>query len=252
METKKFNSVATVPNMGADQYVILTDGSGNTTKISLASLKKSLLEKIDLNMISDGAFIMYHGKSDDYPRMVKPEAWPSLQSGGTVAEGVVIVEGGKILVVAPTESSESLLWSSEAIAAGGKTTSDRETALYDWTGRDSTTAQISHAECNTETYAPGYCANYSRVNSNGKGLTAGKWWLPSLGELMCIYANKRKINYALGFIQGATPLSDSWYWSSTESSAANAWTLYLSGGLAGNTTKASYYGHVRAVSAFYH
>ena len=116
--------------------------------------------------------------------------------------------------------------------------------------RASTAAQIKHAECNTASYAPGFCAKYSRTNANGKGLTAGMWWLPSLGELFCIYANMRKINYALSLINGATQLAETWYWSSTESSATTAWYLYLSDGGAGGITKAAYKSRVRPVSAF--
>ena len=67
---------------------------------------------------------------------------------------------------------------------------------------------------------------------------------------MMIYANMRKINYALSLIEGATQLAETWYWSSTEYSAANAWYLYLPNGLADYTTKATGQGRVRAVSAF--
>ena len=96
----------------------------------------------------------------------------------------------------------------------------------------------------------GFCASYERVNANGQGLTAGKWWLPSLGELMMIYANMRKINYALSLINGATQLAETWYWSSTEYSATYAWILFLFDGYAGGYTKATYQGRVRPVSAF--
>ena len=211
--------------------------------------EKGLLKAgVDLNSMNDGVFIMFHRKSDDYPLAVKPDKWTSYQNSGEIAEGVMIVEGGKILVVAPTEAT--LYWSSAAVSAGGKTTTDRETALNDWTGKTSTAAQITHNECKTESYAPGFCASYERVNANGQGLTAGKWWLPSLGELMMIYANMRKINYALSLINGATQLAETWYWSSTEYSAAGAWFLGLYDGSASNTTKAANQGRVRPVSAF--
>ena len=211
--------------------------------------EKGLLKAgIDLNAMYDGVFIMFHRKSDDYPLAVKPDMWASYQNSGEIAEGVMVVEGGKILVVAPTEAT--LYWSSAAVSAGGKTTTDRETALNDWTGKTSTAAQITHNECKTESYAPGFCASYSRTNANGKGLTAGRWWLPSLGELMMIYANMRKINYALSLINGATQLAETWYWSSTESSAAGAWYLGLTNGNASDTTKAASQARVRPVSAF--
>lgn len=247
-KTKTLAAVTTVTDVTTSQYIPLTDASGNTTKVSLANLKASLLAGIDLNSINDGVFIMFHRNSDNYPLMVKPHKWASYQNSGEIAEGVVVVEGGKILVVAPTETS--LCWSSAAVSGGGKTTTDRLTALDDWTGKASTAAQITHDECSSASYAPGYCAQYSRVNANGKGLTAGRWWLPSLGELMMIYANMRKINYALSLIEGATQLAETWYWSSTESSATYAWRLGLNDGSAFNSAKAANQGRVRAVSAF--
>ena len=247
-KTKTLNSVTTVTTMSTSQYIPLTDGSGNVTKITLANLKASLLGGLNLNAMNDGVFIMFHRKSDNYPLAVKPDKWTSYQNSGEIAEGVMVVEGGKILVVAPTEAT--LYWSSAAVSAGGKTTSDRLTALDDWAGKTSTAAQITHNECKTESYAPGFCASYSRTNANGKGLTAGRWWLPSLGELMMIYANMRKINYALSLINGATQLAETAYWSSTEYSATNAWYLSLSNGNAGNSTKAANQYRVRPVSAF--
>lgn len=247
-KTKTLGAVTTVTSMNTSQYIPLTDGSGNVTKITLANLKASLLGGLNLNAMNDGVFIMFHRKSDNYPLAVKPDKWASYQNSGEIAEGVMIVEGGKILVVAPTEAT--LYWSSAAVSAGGKTTTDRETALNDWTGKTSTAAQITHNECKTESYAPGFCASYERVNANGNGLTAGSWWLPSLGELMMIYANMRKINYALSLINGATQLAETWYWSSTEYSATGAWHLYLNYGNASNPTKATYQGRVRPVSAF--
>ena len=247
-KTKTLGTVTTVTSMNTSQYIPLTDGSGNVTKITLANLKASLLGGLNLNAMNDGVFIMFHRKSDDYPLAVKPDKWASYQNSGEIAEGVMVVEGGKILVVAPTEAT--LYWSSAAVSAGGKTTTDRETALNDWTGKTSTAAQITHSECNTESYAPGFCASYERVNANGQGLTAGKWWLPSLGELMMIYANMRKINYALSLINGATQLAETWYWSSTESSAAHAWNLNLNDGNATGGTKATNQNRVRPVSAF--
>ena len=247
-KTKTLGAATTVTTVNTSQYIVLTDGNGNVTKVSPSNLKAALLGGLNLNAMNDGVFIMFHRKSDDYPLAVKPDKWASYQNSGEIAEGVMVVEGGKILVVAPTEAT--LYWSSAAVSAGGKTTTDRETALNDWTGKTSTAAQITHNECKTESYAPGFCASYERVNANGQGLTAGKWWLPSLGELMMIYANMRKINYALSLINGATQLAETWYWSSTEYSATNAWHLTLDYGCAGSDSKAAGQGRVRPVSAF--
>ena len=143
-----------------------------------------------------------------------------------------------------------MLWSSAAVSGGGTTTSDRITAYSDWAGKANTTAQLTHAECQGASYAPGFCAAYSRTNANGYGLTAGKWWLPSLGEMFMIYANMTKINYALSLITGATLLAETAYWTSTEYSQAHAWCLRLSTGSMINGTKAGGRDRVRAVSAF--
>ena len=254
-KTKKLSSQTTVTTINTDQKFPITDANGKVTLVSLATLKSAVLAGMNLNGLYDGIFIMYHRKSDDYPLMVKPHKWTSLQNNGEIADGVVVVEGGKILVVAPTESTSKLTWSSAAISGGGTTTTDRVTAMSDWNGKASTTkiiaASTASAVTNTAQYAPGYCNLYSRANANGKGLTAGKWWLPSLGEMFMIYANMTKINYALSLISGATQLAEDWYWTSTECSASNAWRLSLSvGGTNGWYAKASYTFRVRAVSAF--
>lgn len=247
-QTKKFSDVSAISTVSTSQYLPLTDGSGNVTRISLANLKAALLAGMDLNELNDGVFIMFHRNSDNYPLAVKPHKWTSYQSSGEIAEGVLVVEGGKMLVIAPTEAT--LYWSSAAVSGGGTTTSDRLAALGDWTGKTSTDAQVTHTECQGNSYAPGFCHNYSRVNANGQGMTAGKWWLPSLGEMMMIYANMTKINYALSLINGATQLAETWYWTSTEYSANSAWGLDLYYGIATYNSKAANQGRVRPVSAF--
>ena len=254
-QTRKLIEKSTVAQINATDKFPITDANGNVTLVTLATIKAALLDGASFNAMYDGVFIMYHDNSNNAPRMVKPHKWTSLQNGGQIADGVVVVEGGKCLVVAPTESASKLTWSSAAVSGGGTTTSDRVTAINDWNGKANTTAQInastSSAVTNTASYAPGFCNLYSRTNANGQGLTAGKWWLPSLGEMMMIYANMNKINYALSLINGATQLVEEAYWTSTEHGATTAWSLNLSnGGANGTGTKASGPGRVRAVSAF--
>ena len=252
-QTKKLSAQATVTTVAAGQKIPMTDANGNVTLITPDNLKTAMIGSINLNAIEDGIFIMFHRKSDNFPLMVKPHNWASYQSSGEVAEGVVVVEGGKCLVVAPTESTTKLLWSSAAISGGGLTTTDRVASLADWAGKANTAAQIAastgSAITNTASYAPGFCSLYSKVNANGNGLTAGKWWLPSMGEMMLIYANMLKINYALSLISGATLLVEDVYWTSTEYSATTAWNLHLSGSM-NLGTKAAFTVRVRPVSAF--
>ena len=165
-------------------------------------------------------------------------------------------------MIAPTEAS-SVKWSSKPVSSsdtsgsvqisGVTTTGDRITALNDFAGRANTTAIINGSTSsnvtNTENYAAGFCNKYSRTNANGKGLTAGRWWLPSMGEMAMIWANFDKINYALSKISGATQLQTNWYWTSTQRSARDAWYLNLNAGTMGNHWKFNQF-RVRPVSAF--
>lgn len=203
---------------------------------------------LPLKDIYDGVFIMFHRKSDDFPSCVKPGKWASYQNSGEIADGVLVSEGGRNIVVAPTDAN--LYWSSAAVSGGGTTTSDRLTALDDFEGKANTASQITHTECQGENYAPGFCSLYSRTNANGKGLTAGKWWLPSVGELMLMYSNMRKINHCLSLIAGATQIPENYHWSSTVRSYTDAWTLGFSNGGLGWSPKVSTQLRLRPVSAF--
>lgn len=75
-------------------------------------------------------------------------------------------------------------------------------------------------------------------------------YIPTLAELYLICLNRKAINAAMRFVGGQELAG--WYWSSTESSATNAWPLYLYYGNALNPTKATTTGRVRPVSAFLH
>lgn len=230
------------------------------TNASKATMEDAI--RADIGQLYDGVFIMFHRKSDNYPLAVRVSSWESYQNSGEIADGVLLVEGGRHLVIAPTESS-SAKWSSKPVSSfdtsgsvqisGVTTTGDRITALNDFAGRANTTAIINGSTSgnvtNTNDYAAGFCNKYSRANANGEGLTAGRWWLPSMGELVMILTNFDKINYVLSKISGATQLQTSWYWSSTQFSAIHAWRLYLHDGDMRYNFKFNQYG-VRPVSAF--
>ena len=225
--TKTFNDVTTVTEVN-NETVPLIGAAGAMEQITVPNLKNAMLEGMDLKMISDNIRILCH-KSNGYPYAVEPHKWSSLQAGGETADGVVLIEGGRVLVIAPTEAS-ALKWSSAAVSGGGVATSSYETALADWAGKTNTVSQIGHTECQGDTFAPGFCNAYARTNAHGGGIAAGKWWLPSLGELLAIYANKNKINYALSLISGAKQLGEGYYWSSTECSSSRAWAVHFGAG----------------------
>lgn len=230
------------------------------TNASKATMEDAI--RTDIGQLYDGVFIMFHRKSDNYPLAVRVGSWASYQTSGEIAEGVLLVEGGRHLVIAPTEAS-SVKWSSKPVSSsdmsgsvqisGVTTAGDRITTLNDFAGRANTTAIINGSTSsnvtNTEDYAAGFCNRYSRTNANGNGLTAGRWWLPSMGEMAMIWANFDKINYALSKISGASQLQSNWYWCSTQDSAATAWGLYLGDGIVGGRYKFTQ-NRVRPVSAF--
>lgn len=254
MDKKLPSQIPVVSATASGDYIVITLANGTFAKISVPNLRTSLLQGIALEAMTDGVFIMTHRKSDNNSVMFKPEHWVAQQTAGEIADGVVVVEGGRVLVVAPTESPTQLLWSSGNITGGGLTTSDRISAYSDFNGKSNTAAQIAAstagAVTNTASYAPGFCNLYSRTNANGFGLTAGKWWQPSLGEMTMIFANLNKINYALSLIPGADLLPRGVYWTSTENSNIGAWAMsFLSGSMYATGKTASPY-RVRPVSAF--
>lgn len=92
--------------------------------------------------------------------------------------------------------------------------------------------------------------NHLRNILNPQIKLADDWYIPSLGELYRIFINKKAINAALEFAKGGK-LQDRWYWTSTENSATDAWSLNLNDGYAYSWhAEASDTIRVRAVSAF--
>ena len=214
-----------------------------------------------LRAATDGCFVAFTQKSDNYQRAVPWWEWPAKEKAGEVADGVlVLIDGQAPIIVAPTQTN--LKWSKNAIAVNADTGGDFTKAYVDYTGKLRTAAIMAKAvelfgeeEENWTQYAPAWCNAYDRRHDKGDGtmigMGPGKWWLPSIAELLIIWKHKYAINQCLSVISGASQLSESWYWSSTEISATNAWILYLSTGSLSWYTKVTGSGYVRAVAAFH-
>ena len=73
-------------------------------------------------------------------------------------------------------------------------------------------------------------------------------YIPSLGQLNLMAHYMEELNKAFAYVS-ASPLSSAWYWSSTEYSQSNAWSVLFS---SGSTSGSNKYGslRVRAVAAF--
>ena len=216
-----------------------------------------------LRAATDGCFVTYHRKSDNFPLAVPYQSWPALEQAGEVADGVlVLIDGQAPIIVAPTQTN--LKWSKNAIAVNADTGGDYTKAYVDYTGKTRTAAIMAKGvelfgenEEEWTQYAPAWCNAYDRSYNKGDeagtmiGIGAGKWWLPSIAELLTIWKHKYAINLCLSVISGASQLSESWYWSSTESSAAYAWYLRLYDGTLTWGGKVQGSGYVRAVAAFH-
>ena len=95
------------------------------------------------------------------------------------------------------------------------------TAIYDLDGLFNTQEVLNYGANNNKSFP----AFEALDLANG-------WYLPAIGQLNYLYGNLVEVNAGLAATGGvAFEMSDNWYyWSSTEVSSVNAWSLSSSGG----------------------
>ena len=252
-QVKNLKDLPTLSKLGTTNSLLATENAtGKSYRMSAANLK-SELGSISIDDVMDNVFIMCHrytsANPDNYPICYRPSEWAAQEAAGNVATGVLLIDGGRKLVIAPQEKTST--WSTCQLECGTKQ-SDRLLAQELYNGKENCAKILTNTTLAAEgdASAVGWCNAYERINAGGKGLKAGAWWLPSLGELYLMFANYTKINYALSKISGATLLSETAYWSCTEYSATGAWLLFFSNGNQSTSTKSAYQLRVRPVSAF--
>ena len=248
-QVRFFKDLPTLSKLGTTNSLLATENAtGKNYRMSAADLKKEL-GSISIDDVIDNVFIMCHRSSDNYPVCYRPSEWAAQEAAGDVATGVLLIDGGRKLVIAPQEKTST--WSTCQVVCG-TTSSDRLAVQELYNGKENCTKILTNTTLAAEgdASAVGWCNAYERINAGGKGLKAGAWWLPSLGELYLMFANYTKINYALSKISGATLLSKTAYWSCTEYSATHAWHLGFSNGRQDYSTKSTPQFRVRPVSAF--
>ena len=264
----EFNTITSNPD-----YIFVQDAS-NYRKISLHNFAKAIRNDIsslsgDLpgnKMIYDGCFIMYHDtRKDRWPKIATYAEWSALQADYQEADGVLIVEGGHFLLVAPHEkecnwsSTTGLASSDNEVHEYGR--NNRITMLNTWNGQERTericTSPSFSTDSQDSSYAPGYCYNYTPHTSSNNGLRPHQYWLPCVAELMLIYAHKDKINAGLTLIDGADLLLSKEkegivnYWTSIEDGSNNACYINLKNGyLRGVMNKTTKIAMARPVSTF--
>lgn len=169
-------------------------------------------------------------------------------SKASIAVGVWIQEGGKLIIVAK-DQQESTKWAKSNVT-GGTTAKGREAAIADMDGRANTSTIITTIGDNAP--AAKFCHEYypSNVDAANAFVGAGRWWLPSAGELWMIWSHLLEVNRILAQIGGTALNRSQAYLSSTEASAQTAWLLAFYIGFFSSNNK-TYDGSVRPVSAFY-
>lgn len=239
-------------NTSASQvYVKGNNGNGPMTFANFAS---AVAENIALYGVNDNVFIMtrrwFNWASSGYPQSYKLTEFSASDKANAV--GILIVEGGKHIVLALDEYDGTMFWSTTNNGSGVYDTS-RTSIIGKFDGKTNTATIIEKLGADVA-LAANYCNTYAKSitnNPDGKetGITAGKWWLPSLGELQMIRNHYGTIQKALN-ICGGTALQNTAYWSSTEISGAYAWHLGFDDGSINSYAKASGSYRVRAVTAF--
>ena len=171
-------------------------------------------------------------------RVFSTDGWTEGGFTNDKANGVVVSTDAARFVIAKDNVSTSMKWASNTstLIDGILATTDATEAKTDFAGQENTELMLT-----VDTSGAGYsCANYTFPNGS-------KGYLPALGEWDIAYQNKSAINKAMTLI-GGTALGSNYYWSSTQGSADNAWSLLWSSGYTDYYGKSNFY-YVRAFSA---
>ncbi len=139
------------------------------------------------------------------------------------------------LIVALTDQSISQAWSNVTSAEIGTS------AQSSWDGLSNSNSIVGQA---------GHTSSAAKLCLDLVSGGQSDWYLPSIQELNMLWNNYYTVSRALSQISGATQLSNSVYWSSSEGSSNYAWGFYFSYGDSnyGGSKNLTYC--VRAVRAF--
>jgi len=166
-------------------------------------------------------------------------------SVGDFAHGGIVFwvdESGQHGLVCATEDQDSgAVWYNNTMTH----TEAHGNGVY--AGEMNTMLIISNQGSDSYTYAAGMCSNYEVIENN---IRYGDWYLPSLEELSLMYQKKDVID-SVAVAYGGSALSDSFYWSSTETEADHeqAWNYNFLAGSPSDTYKYTS-SYVRAIRSF--
>ena len=139
------------------------------------------------------------------------------------------------LIVALTDQSTSRAWSNVTSAAIGTS------AQSSWDGLSNSNSIVGQA---------GHTSSAAKLCLDLVSGGQSDWYLPSIQELNMLWNNYYTVTRALSQISGATQLSNSVYWSSSEDGNFFAWFFYFNYGYTSSTKVKYNTCCVRAVRAF--
>lgn len=218
-----------------------------------SSLKMQLLQQMGNDIEKAKAAYQWLNEDQDVDT---PQVSAAIESK---PDGIYLVsEDGSVILFGPEwKKPESpvkyigVKWGSRSLAV----------ALHDQANGEDITLTAKKDETEYDGYIDTYLdavANWTgkantehlkQIGLNKEISLAENEYIPSLGEMLFVFLNRKAINEALEAV-GGTPIDGVWYWTSTEYGAAGAWYLHLDNGSVYYNAKASGTGRVRAVSAF--
>ena len=191
--------------------------------------------QIDINKVRtvlkqvapDGIYLVFEGGEFD---LYKPGQVTEAQKQNCI--GVAVKLGGKSICVSLFDMARG----EEITLTAGKDTTG-------WDGYKDNTL-----DAGADWDGKGNTQHLKAVGLNPEITLLDGQFIPSVAQWRFICLFRKELNRALAEL-GGDELAG-WYWTSTESGAAYAWGLILSGGGMTYGAKASYRYRVRAVSAF--
>lgn len=177
------------------------------------------------------------------------DQWSAGGYANNQANGVALVSASTSFVIAKgNASSSNLKWGGyEKLINDITTTENKDTAALDFDGVGNTSKIIKQLADYTDSQsvvgAPAAEACVAYIFPNGK-----TGYLPALGQLQLVNDNNTAVTRAMNLI-GGTVMPTSYCWSSTQSTAYNAWAWRQSNGSSYNRTKTST-SSVRAFSPY--
>ena len=147
--------------------------------------------------------------------------------------------------------SSTMIWSANYydIPALGNCTSSTDLTTCGVDGRANTTAILNCGSSCGTTPAATATNSYEPSGCSKDFCKKTKWFLPSIRDLITLYDAKSYVNTSLSLTasSGATILTESYYWSSTEFSSDYAWILNVHSGFRGSYGKSYNNIYVRPV-----